>query len=1058
MADNPFADLIPAAGGGAPAADNPFADLIPAKSKFALSDAVTDIPHEIARTAGENIDAIKKGLLPSGQGGRSQLENLGNAAKGILAVPALALSPLTGTAKSLLGHSLAQAEHAAGTLIAPEIAAKDDPQKMYDVARGDVDTALSAAGSRGGPVAPAAAAPPNQIAAAADRLAATGNKVEVPQALASDSMIAQRTGQALRNVPVVGDAIPQATARLTGQLEDATKSVASEFGGGSGPNVAHSIGQTIGGAAERETTAAKAATANSDQAVLAAWENNVRGANEAVAGAETGALQRARATIGDMSPQDMGETLIARLRQGEQEARATKDRLYGVAGESDGSINGDAVRGVRGRVSEALKADGRVVDDQLTPAANRMMAELDNIPNLPKSGGIRPALGKQEAPASPKSAAADTVQSKSDQPQSLLQFIASKGGLGPDAELEAIGAHGHTVQIDGLGRRKLVRQGGLPLDYAREAAEEAGYLRGDHKGTSTTNDLLDAIDAEMRGQKRYPEGFEGTRTKREAAGLSERAQHEQEAFTRGFEDDLAAAGHGKLAPDVKKRAIDLMARNKMDADTAVEHAISQLEQEDRAGISRASGFPGDRPSSGPPVSMQAIELTRKRLNSMAQAATNDADRSAARRIIREFDNWLGDAFDNALFSGSDAALQSFRAARAANTEWRQRFGFNARDDADRVVNRIVTGEVTPQEVSNYLIGASKVGAKGVSSRLLTRIAEATGGDPEAMGAIRGGVWNKLSSPTEGVTAKASPKIADDISEFFNGSGRDVANRLFSEPQRAIAMTYANALRQGEEARRLISEVAANTRPSPMEVGIGPLQKLANDVLGKSGGRSDEALYSAINAYAKSGARGDINLLSRIVRAVPEADRGNLASAMIRDMGVSPRTGQFSPDVFVSSWNTYKPEAKALLFGMSGPQRVALDDIAKISQRMKEVGSRFGNPSGTAQNANFFALATSLVAAPLSTITAAVGGGVAAKLLSSPVGAVSVSRWSRAYERLASVPGSVANIENYKRATAMLSVNISRETGSPIKDIMRQLQGPVPAAADEKQQQPVGVGD
>ena len=40
----------------------------------------------------------------------------------------------------------------------------------------------------------------------------------------------------------------------------------------------------------------------------------------------------------------------------------------------------------------------------------------------------------------------------------------------------------------GVGRRKLVRQGGWPLDYAREAAEEAGYLNGSHNGTSTVND------------------------------------------------------------------------------------------------------------------------------------------------------------------------------------------------------------------------------------------------------------------------------------------------------------------------------------------------------------------------------------------------------------------------------------------------------------------------------------------------------------------------------------------------------------------------------------------
>ena len=703
--------------------------------------------------------------------------------------------------------------------------------------------------------APIARPAQDSLAAASDRLAATGNQVDVPKAIATDSVAAQRTGQAVRNMPIIGDAIPKATARLSGQLEDATSNIASDFGGGSGPNVAHSIGQTIGTAAEQETAAAKAAAAHSDQAVLGAWENNIRTANDSIAGAEARTLQRARQAVGDMSPQDMGETVIARLRAGEQEARATKERLYGVAGESDGSINADAVRGVRARVAGALNADGRVIDEQLTPAANRMMTELDNISSL-----------------------------------------------------------------------RIPNRVAAPIPAGSEVAA---------------------------------------------------------------------------------------------------------------------------------VNMQGIEQTRKRLNSLAQAASNDADRSAARGIIREFDNWLGDSFDNALFSGSDAALQSYRAARQANTEWRTRFGFNERDDADRVINRIVTGEVTPQEVSNYILGSTKVGSSGVSSRLLTRITEATGGDPDAMGAIRGGVWNRLSDATEGTTAKAPAKVADGINEFLNGSGRDVARRLFTDPQQAIMRTYANALRQGAEARGVVADIAANTRPSPMEVGIGPLQRLANATLGKSGGRSDEALYSAINSYAKSGARGDISLLSKVIQAIPEKDRGNLAGAMIKGMGVSPRTGQFSPDVFVSSWGTYKPEAKALLFGMSGPQRVALDDIAKISLRMKEVGSKFGNPSGTAQNVNFFALASSFVAAPLTTIAGAVGGAVTAKILSSPVGASSVSKWSRAYERLANVP-NMASIESFKRATALLAVNVHCDTGMPIKDLVKQLQGPIPASADEKNNGSVGI--
>jgi hypothetical protein len=186
---------------------------------------------------------------------------------------------------------------------------------------------------------------------------------------------------------------------------------------------------------------------------------------------------------------------------------------------------------------------------------------------------------------------------------SLLQFIASKGGLGPDAELEAIGAHNHVVNVEGAGRRKLVRQGGWPLDYAREAAEEAGYLRGDHNGTSTVKDLLDAIDAEMRGQKRYPEGFEGSASKREITAAQERENHDHERFIRGYEDDLRDAGHGELGADIRQRAVHLMENEGMDADMAVEAALRQMDHEEGhaeiyAGPSSENGLPSGKGGGG----------------------------------------------------------------------------------------------------------------------------------------------------------------------------------------------------------------------------------------------------------------------------------------------------------------------------------------------------------------------------------------------------------------------------------------------------------------------------
>lgn len=105
------------------------------------SDAVTDIPHEIGAEASSALDKIK---ALGNRGEQGPLEGLMTTGKAALAVPQLIASPLTGAARSLIGHPMAQAEHAVGSVINPEAAAKDDPAKMYETAKGDVDTAMSA--------------------------------------------------------------------------------------------------------------------------------------------------------------------------------------------------------------------------------------------------------------------------------------------------------------------------------------------------------------------------------------------------------------------------------------------------------------------------------------------------------------------------------------------------------------------------------------------------------------------------------------------------------------------------------------------------------------------------------------------------------------------------------------------------------------------------------------------------------------------------------------------------------------------------------------------------
>jgi hypothetical protein len=321
-----------------------------------------------------------------------------------------------------------------------------------------------------------------------------------------------------------------------------------------------------------------------------------------------------------------------------------------------------------------------------------------------------------------------------------------------------------------------------------------------------------------------------------------------------------------------------------------------------------------------------------------------------------------------------------------------------------------------------------------------------------MQAIRGGIWNRLSQATEGTNAKPAAKVANDIGEFLNGSGRDVAQRLFTSEQQGIMRAYADTLRQTAAAREHVSEVASNTKPSSMDVGIGPMQQLATDVLGR-GGKSDEALFNAIDAYAKSGGRGDIQTLARLVHVLPQETRGDLAGSIIRNIGVSPRTGQFSPDVFASQWKTYTPQAKAVLFGNAGPQRQALDDIMTISDRLKQIGSKFGNPSGTAQHVNLAGLVAGAISAPLTTLSAAVGGTVAAKLLSSAAGASSASKWTKAYAALSMRP-TAHTIAAFQTASRNLA-NTAQGFGSnaTVMDFMKALQAPSTSSAQDQNQVP-----
>jgi hypothetical protein len=67
----------------------------------------------------------------------------------LIGIPGMLASPVTGAARSILGHGMASAVAATGELIDPGLAAKDDPRQMYEEAKGGVDQAMMALAPRG---------------------------------------------------------------------------------------------------------------------------------------------------------------------------------------------------------------------------------------------------------------------------------------------------------------------------------------------------------------------------------------------------------------------------------------------------------------------------------------------------------------------------------------------------------------------------------------------------------------------------------------------------------------------------------------------------------------------------------------------------------------------------------------------------------------------------------------------------------------------------------------------------------------------------------------------
>lgn len=208
-------------------------------------------------------------------------------------------------------------------------------------------------------------------------------------------------------------------------------------------------------------------------------------------------------------------TALRTYEDGFSDGKGGADRIGGVSEMSvadfkDWVKNGDTTKALTA-TSDNTPSKSAAADMPAQPV------EKTGKDNTPETADIEPAIsakapgekdavnisqrGEAPAPAKPKRANSTKVR----KPVSLVRFLAANGGLQDHRGELSRGLDLGRHFVPGIGR--LVRQNGVPLDRAREAAAEAGYL-GDDKtravAETTVSDLLDAIDREInRGQPVY---------------------------------------------------------------------------------------------------------------------------------------------------------------------------------------------------------------------------------------------------------------------------------------------------------------------------------------------------------------------------------------------------------------------------------------------------------------------------------------------------------------------------------------------------------------------------
>jgi hypothetical protein len=198
---------------------------------------------------------------------------------------------------------------------------------------------------------------------------------------------------------------------------------------------------------------------------------------------------------------------------------------------------------------------------------------------------------------------------------------------------------------------------------------------------------------------------------------------------------------------------------------------------------------------GNPMSLEEVDELRKELGRFRTAAwsSNAEDGRAASAAVKAFNEHINESVNSGDFIGSPGVRQAWNDAVAASAKYHRTFGAN--DKVGSVVQKVLgdykNPAAIPNDVADHLYSASGTNPGSLNVGVANRFKQVLGETSKEWGAVKQGLFQRLTDRGPGQTEYGPKQIADRLNKFLNGDGKEMAEATYSPAERDMLQKFAD---------------------------------------------------------------------------------------------------------------------------------------------------------------------------------------------------------------------------------------------------------------------------